>query len=272
MISALLATCQGLPTDTDDHKQTQSACFDPFDKFKTNQARYNTLISDIQKQQDTLNVDLEILSTWLPTTTDATYTVAQPKNRTSVVTVIATEIVSKTPVTLSTITLTWQSSPWTFSAGILVSTLVNRTYAVSPVVSGGVISVATGTTTIETQIAETDTAPSIIFPLAQVNFRLNKFSRSLFGTRCSGHCGILVSAGMGPNLTTKSTDFIVGPSLQIKGVILTPVLDYGRENFLSGGLVPNQPLGTSPPSSLPTHTSWTPHAGFALTYVIPLPQ
>ncbi len=159
----------------------------------------------------------------------------------------------------------------------MMSSLVNRTYAITPVVQGGVVSTTppssgSGSPTVNQQIIENDTLPSIIAPLALVSFRFDKFSRWAFKkTKCPTHCGLLASVGMGANLTSKSADLVAGPSVQLKSVLLTPVLDYGRENFLSGGLVPNQPLPNSP-SSLPQHTEWTPHWGIAISYVIPMPQ
>jgi hypothetical protein len=87
---------------------------------------------------------------------------------------------------------------------------------------------------------------------------------------CSFGCSILLSGGIGANLTTKTADFDTGVSIRLADFLLTPAVHFGRESELIHGIGVGSQLGAGAPSTLPTNNKWVRKFGFVLTYVIPL--
>jgi hypothetical protein len=113
---------------------------------------------------------------------------------------------------------------------------------------------------------------SVIAPIALVSYRINSLSNFKWETRCPGSCSFLLSGGVGANLTAKEADFDVGASFEIGGVLFTPALHFGSDVRLANGLYVGEPLGSNPPSPLPTTNKWVLKAAFAITYSIPIPN
>jgi hypothetical protein len=117
----------------------------------------------------------------------------------------------------------------------------------------------------ETQVTMNYTRPAAVFPLVMANIRLHSFNKG-----CHGNCAILIGAGIGANLSSKTADFAAGPSFQYGSVLITPVFHYGRQTELTNGVKVGDMLGTSPPA-LPTNNFWKPAFGFAISYKVPIP-
>jgi hypothetical protein len=157
------------------------------------------------------------------------------------------------------------------STGIGFSNLKFNTYTASPViVNGQPVLDPTGKTT--TSVVGNATEFSVIAPEALISYRIGALSHFLWQTKyCPNNCSFLLSGGIGANLTTKSADFDVGPSLQVGSLLLTPTVHFGKDTRLSDGVAVGQMLGSSPPSSLPTTQSIVIKWGFLLTYSLPIP-
>ncbi len=162
---------------------------------------------------------------------------------------------------LGTVVISWQYTKFVLSTGVLLSTLMNQSFANSPVIVNG-SPVLDSSGKVITKVTMNATRPSIVFPLVMGNFRMPlQF--------CGGKCSVLLGGGIGANLSSKTADFAAGPSLQIYSVLLSPLLHYGRQVNLTNGVVVGQQLGTTPVTP-PTNSIWKPAFGFAISYTIPL--
>lgn len=252
---------------------------DAFDRYKVRLDGFNNTVTAIEKVQQTLLGDIDILKNWggvvdstgKPTTTIASQ-FTQSRNRTSTITIAATEVVSGATSNLGTFTINWQTQPFVLSSGVMLSALPNRSYAISQlIVNGAPVPDPTNPGKYLTFINQTVTYPSISFPMVFGNYRIGAMSRSRWENRCPNHCAFLATAGMGYNILQKTADFAGGLSFQIGSVLLTPAAHVGRETLLTNGLYPNKILGSNPPSALLTQNAWTVHFGLALTITIPTP-
>jgi hypothetical protein len=110
------------------------------------------------------------------------------------------------------------------------------------------------------------------FPAVFGSWVIPWISRARWENRCPGHCGFLLSAGVGLNLTTKTAEFAAGPSFQAWGVLLTPSMVFGRQTVLADGITEGYAgFGVNPPSTVPTASAWRNAFGIALTYTLPTP-
>jgi hypothetical protein len=231
------------------------------------QALIKSLVTDIQKAQTSMQETAGQLRDFAGAPKEATYTITQPRNYNSTVTVAAQEIVSKTPTSLATVTINWQSNPWEVSTGILFSGLASRSFTNAGLFSNGNPVLDSGGKNL-TVVTQTDTLPAVVFPMVLGSFRIGAWSHANWENKCPNHCAILISGGVGANLTAKTTDFAVGPSFQIGEALFTPAAHFGRQTQLTDGVVVGAQLGSSPPT-LPTKTAWVPAFGFAITYILP---
>jgi hypothetical protein len=250
----------------------KSACFSAIDPLQTRQDRLTAAVAALEKVQLTLETNAEILENRPDLPAVPELTLQQTRNRTSVITISGTDIIAATSTTLGTVTITWQTQPFVLSTGILLSGLPARSYAITQqIVNGAPVEDPKNPGKYLTQITETDTSPSIVFPIVYGSWRIGKFSRADWENHCWNHCAFLLTGGIGANLTNKTADFAAGPSFQVGSVLLTPSAHFGRESVLTNGFYPNEPLGSNPPSALTTANKWTTHFGMGLTYVIPIP-
>jgi hypothetical protein len=190
-----------------------------------------------------------------------------PHLTTATVTITGLEIVSKTSSTISTWTTSSTSYNVVFSAGLGFSNLVYRTYASTPQVVNGV-PVLNSSGNALSVVTETDTHLSVMAPEILGSYVIPGLRK--FDSSCSFGCSLLVSGGVGANLTTKSADFDLGTSLRLMDFLVTPAVHFGRESRLIDGITVGSQLGAGAPSTLPTQNKWVRKFGIVFTYVIPL--
>jgi hypothetical protein len=188
----------------------------------------------------------------------------------SSIAVVGQEVISKSNTTLATVVINWRSNPWEISTGIMFSTLKNQTFSNVPVVTNGQTVTDTGLPTGKalTTVKNTYTRPAVLLPMVMASYRLG-FLHWDWENRCPGHCGFLATGGVGLNVAPKTAEFAAGLSFQIGGVIFTAGPHVGRYTDLTQGVVVGSMLGTSPPTPLPTSSTWTTKLGFAVSYVLP---
>ena len=183
------------------------------------------------------------------------------EDRKATVVVAAVDVLTKASVTLGTVTISRTGTQFIISTGMLVSGLRNRTFANSPIISGGVPSLDSSGKVL-TVVTEGDTLPSFVTPLVLIGYELST------PILRRGKFGISVNAGLGANLTTKTADYAAGLGFRFRDVLFVPAVHIGRENQLTNGLAVGQMLGSSPPA-LPAGTSFVAKFGLAVTYRVP---
>ena len=242
--------------------------------LSTREGLLDTALTDIQKADDTLIQNEETLTAWLavPSSPKVVIYVYVPPSLTNLtIAIVGTEVVSKTASPIATVTINAQGTHAVISTGIAFSNLRFKTFTSSPVYANG-MPVLNPDGSAKTQVYGTATDFSVIAPLALVSYRINAISNFKWETRCPGSCSFLLSGGVGANLTAKEADFDVGPSFEIAGVLFTPALHFGSDIRLANGLYVGEPLGSNPPSPLPTTNKWVRKAAFLITYSIPIPN
>jgi hypothetical protein len=271
VIKSFYLTCLGyFPNMGQDEPSSRSSCRTLGELLSTKEALLDTAITDIQKAQDTLIQNVQTLAYWDDSSpTNLVYEYTTQANTNLVITVAGTEVVSKSANPIATVTINVTATPWVVSAGLEVSSIKNKTYAPVPAYSMGAPVLNNGVA--EVTVGGTASDFSFIAPLGLLSFRLNSLSHWDWETKCPNSCALLLSAGVGANLTSKTAEFAAGPSFQIGGVLITPTVHWGRDTRLSDGFYVNEPLGTGAPSTLPTNTAWVTKMGIALTYAIPIP-
>ncbi len=225
-------------------------------------------ISAIQTAQGTLQQASLLLQAMPDSIDNKIYYFDVPHLTTATVTITGTEIVSKTNSTISTWTVNSTSYDVVFSAGLGFSNLVYRTFANTPQVQNG-HPVLNSSGNVISKVTETDTNLSVLAPEVLGGYVIPGLQK--FHALCSFGCSLLVSGGIGANLTTKSADFDTGISLRLADVLITPAVHFGRETRLIDGITVGEQIGANAPSSLPTKTKWVRKLGIVLTYNIPLP-
>jgi hypothetical protein len=179
------------------------------------------------------------------------------------ITVTAKDVISGTSTELAKVVVTWRSTPFSISTGILFSTLHNKSYINAPVIVNGV-PVLDSSGKVTTKVTESDTVPSIVTPLIFLNYEILPLSSA------NGRFGLHLSGGMGSNLTAKTADYAAGISFRYRDILLTPAVHIGRQNDLTNGVTVGQELGSSPPA-LPQSMHFVPKLGFSITYRVPIP-
>ena len=255
------------------------AVFNQFDKVITNNlttysaeissdGEIKNAIGNIQSAQATLQQSYVLL---LSISSDSPksqfYYFDVPHLTTATVTITGIEIVSKTSSTIATWTISSTSYNLVLSAGLGFSNLVYRTYASTPQVVNGV-PVLNSSGNALSVVTETDTHLSVLAPEILGSYVIPGLRK--FDSACSFGCSLLVSGGVGANLTTKSADFDLGASLRLMDFLVTPAVHFGRESRLIDGITVGSQLGANAPSTLPTQNKWVRKFGIVFTYVIPL--
>jgi hypothetical protein len=262
-IDAELKTKQDTCNGTTLKKTERDACLVLLDTLQSNQIRLKDSSTNLQTGRKTLLQAAEVLTN-LPVIADPfEYQVARPPNRKATIKIAGISALDKTSTDIATVVITWQQSNWALSTGILFSTLANQTFANSTIIVNGVPS-TDGSGKYLTRVTVDSIKPSIVFPAVFGSYRL--------GTppHCNGKCSVLVSGGVGANLTSKTTDFGGGISVQLGSILLTPLAHFGRQTELAGGVHVGDKLGSNPPT-LPTQTNWKTSFGFGISYRLPIP-
>jgi hypothetical protein len=201
------------------------------------------------------------------------FSLTQPFMRTGTMTIVGTEFVTNTATTIGTFVINWQQTQFVLSTGVLGSGLANKTYAISSEIVNGVVQPDPNNPGKNlSQVTATSSQPTMDFPAVFGSWAIPIFNRAGWEYKCPGHCGVLLSGGVALNLTSKTADFAVGPSLQLFGVLITPSLVWGRQTVLADGITQGYAgFGSNPPTSLPTLTAWKRAFGIGLTYTLPTP-
>jgi len=242
--------------------------------LSTREGLLDTALTDIQKADDTLIQNKETLAAWVAVPSSpkvVIYKYVPPSLTNLTIAIAGTEVVSKTASPIATVTINAQATHVVISAGIAFSNLRFNTFTSSPVYAKG-MPILNPDGSVKTQVYGMASDFSVIAPIALVSYRINSLSNFKWETRCPGSCSFLLSGGVGANLTAKEADFDVGASFEIGGVLFTPALHFGSDVRLANGLYVGEPLGSNPPSPLPTTNKWVLKAAFAITYSIPIPN
>jgi hypothetical protein len=187
------------------------------------------------------------------------------KNHNAVITVTGTEVATKTATTIGTVTLNTQATRFVLSTGLLYGSTAYRNYSITSQFNSGVVN---GTT----QITKTLNVPAIDFPFVMGSYMSRSLSNHNWENRCPNHCAFLFSIGIGANLVAKTADIAGGPSFQIGGFLITPVVMGARQNHLLNSLYVGQTnSGITQTSGITSANHWVPGGGIALTYTIPTP-
>jgi hypothetical protein len=230
-------------------------------------AEIKNAIAAIQAAQATLQPSYVLLMSIPSSMPTQFYYFDVPHLTTATVTITGTELVSKTSSTIATWTASATSYNVVFSAGLGFSNLVYRTYASTAQVVNGV-PVLNGSGNALSEVTETDTKLSVMAPEIMGSYVIPGLRK--LDSACSFGCSLLVSGGVGANLTAKEADFDTGISLRLMDFMITPAVHFGHESRLIDGITVNSQLGANAPSTLPTHNKGVWKFGIVFTYVIPL--
>ncbi len=245
-IAADVAECASFSLLTD--------CKSKLIQLQQRQAVLNSALAKVQAKEQTLKTASEAIA-GLPSAGDYIYQVHLDRNVSSSIKISAKDVLSGTSTDLTTVVISWQTTSFSVSAGLMVSTMPGRAFTNGP-------EIVNGAPNGKISVTETDTKPSWVTPLALFNWEAKASHNADWG--------LLFSAGAGSNLTTKTADFAIGPSVRFRDLIITPALHYGKETILTKGVfVGDTNLGSG--VTAPTGTEYRPHFGVAFTYRIKLP-
>jgi hypothetical protein len=144
--------------------------------------------------------------------------------------------------TIASITIFYGESRWEASAGTFLSTLSDRSFSISPVLTNGTLT--------NKQVTENALHPTVI-PFAAANYRIGsewtgpKWRTALYWT---------LAVGINPN--TVSTDFGTGPSIAWRGLMLSALWHMGHDVRLSQSLYKNEILDPGFSADATTQNYW----------------
>lgn len=238
--------------------------------YMTLDALVGTVIGDTEKIQAQLLETADQIASIPNNPVTDTYDITKGKNYTSTITIAAQEVISKTTTTLATVTINWQANQWEISTGIMFSALKNQSFANAPlVVNGAPVPSTSDPTKNETFVQNTFTRPAVVVPMVMLNYRVRGLSDAGWENKCPGHCAVLLSGGVGLNVTQKDAEFGLGPSFQVGSVLFTVGAHIGRYTDLANGIGVGDHLGALAPGTLATTGRWTAKWGFGISYVLP---
>jgi len=145
---------------------------------------------------------------------------------------------------------------WEASAGVLISTLSNRSYSVQPTYN-------TDLTVHDNTIHEDNARPTAV-PFAAANYRLTD---DLGWSRWKSNIYLTMAIGVNPN--TKTADFALGPSIAWRAFMRSAFAHFGHEVKLTQGFTKNESLGATFSGSVPTDTKWTTAFAIAVSVRVP---
>jgi hypothetical protein len=140
--------------------------------------------------------------------------------------------------TVASVTIFYGEALWEISAGTFFSTLADRSFSISPVLTNGAL---TGK-----RVTENVLHPTVV-PFAAANYRIGydwktpRWRTAFYWT---------FAVGINPN--TVSTDFGTGPSISWRGLMFSLLWHAGHDTRLTQGLYKNEIL---PPDSSASATS-----------------
>jgi hypothetical protein len=249
-------------TDTSRAEQQRQACLAIVGTLEERQVVLHTALAEVQDKMAAMLALGKALAS-LQGSGEFVARIVGSVNKKATIKVAAKDASSGTSTDIATVVVSWQGSNFALSTGLLLSTLPNRVYSNTPIVLNGVPVLDSGGK-VTTVVTENETRPSVVTPLAMLNYEFTQHNYA------NGKFGVLVSGGLGANLTTKTADYAVGFSLRFRELLFSPLLHLGRETYLSNGVAVGQKLGSSPPT-LTTEQHFKPAVGFAISYRIPVP-
>jgi hypothetical protein len=246
-------------------KATNDPCYSMYDQDQSLENQYNSEVTTLQTAQGALLQAVQVLTTWPGHDVDLAFMTKLDKNNSATISVTGTEIITKTATTIATVTINSATTRFVLSTGLMYTSTPFRSYAITNQVVGGI---ANGTS----MVTKSTSVPSIDFPIVLGSYIIPKLSKADWENECRNHCAFLFSAGIGLNLGAKTADLAGGPSLQIGGLMITPIAVGARQNRLLNGVYVGQTnSGITTSANLPTSTHWTVGGGIAVTYTIPTP-
>ena len=199
-------------------------------------------------------------------TEDETFSLATGKTsgaRTATVKIVAQDLVTKATTPLATVVVNWGGSRWELSTGALFSSVVERTFQVSPVIVNGVPKVDADDQPYSV-ITESVTRPTVI-PAVLAHFRIAEVAINDGSQRLA----FLASVAAGVNPYSGSADFGAGLTFAYRGFVVSPMLHGARQLKLTQGLRVGQEFVGTPPT-LTTERYWVGRFAVGISYRIPL--
>ena len=144
--------------------------------------------------------------------------------------------------TVASVTIFYGEALWEISAGTFFSTLADRSFSISPVLTNGSL---TGK-----RVTENVLHPTVV-PFAAANYRIGydwkkpRWRTAFYWT---------FAVGINPN--TVSTDFGTGPSISWRGLMFSLLWHAGHDTRLTQGLYKNELLGPSFSGSATSQNYW----------------
>lgn len=268
-ITTFATNCNTITT-----QEAKEDCLKASDLLQAIESGISATVKDIQAAQDGLRQAQQQIAALnrIGPPNHLYFSIREPFLRNSTVTIMGTEVVTKSATTIGTVTVNWQQSGFILSTGLMGSGLANKTYAMSSIIRNQVVQTDPMTGKNLSIVTATSVGPAMDFPTVFGSWVVPWINRAKWENRCPGHCSFLLSGGAALNLTSKTADLAIGPSVELWGILVTPSLVWGRQSILSNGItVGYTGFGINPPSSLQTQTVWKKGFGIALTYALPTP-
>jgi hypothetical protein len=162
-------------------------------------------------------------------------------------------------VPIVTVAVVYGEAHWEGDTGVALAFRPIRTFTVAPVVSGG--------TQAASYISESKASPEVA-PFVGADYRLGPDFK-LFGWRG----GFYFTGGIGYNTSQESADYLVGPSISWRGLLLSGLCDFGHGSHLAQSLTVGESLGTMATpttiTTLPTTNYWAPALSVGISVRIP---
>ena len=144
--------------------------------------------------------------------------------------------------TVASVTIFYGEALWEISAGTFFSTLADRSFSISPVLTNGSL---TGK-----RVTENVLHPTVV-PFAAANYRIGydwkkpRWRTAFYWT---------FAVGINPN--TVSTDFGTGPSISWRGLMFSLLWHAGHDTRLTQGLYKNEILPSDSSASATSQNYW----------------
>lgn len=161
-----------------------------------------------------------------------------------------------TKTAIETLSVQFQAPPrWEIFTGIMAPGFPYHSYQVAPQASNATV----------TSYSVQETKTYTIIPTASINFRPSR-EKVVWGHRGA----VYISGMIGYNPSTSAIEFGAGPSISWRSIVLSGLLDIRQDTHLTGGFVRGSPLGSTPPTTLPTAIAWHVAPAAGLSVRIPL--
>jgi hypothetical protein len=158
-----------------------------------------------------------------------------------------------------TIAVVYGEAHWEANTGVALVFRPIRTFTVAPIISNG--------SQNGSYISESKASPEVA-PFVAADYRLGSDFK-LFGWRGA----VYATGGVGYNTSQESADYLVGPSISWRNLLLSGLCDFGHGTRLAQGLTVGQVLGSaSSPTTIttiPTTNYWVPAFTVGISVRIP---